>query len=187
MPSDQASPTPAVTPAIKAVEAPLLEVLDRLTVTYELHRHAPVYTVSESADLKATIPGGHSKNLFVKDKKGQRALLVAESTEQVDLKGVAKRLGMGRVSFVSGDQMQETLGVIPGSVTPFALLNVRIDPKSPPPFHLVFDSRLMCHSPVSFHPLHNEATLSLSPNDLILFARTMGYEPHMFDLGLPDA
>lgn len=174
-------------PQISAIEAPLIAELKGLGIDYKIYRHAPVFTVEESAGLRGTIPPGHSKNLFVKDKKGRRALLVAESEEMVDLKAVAPIIGLGRVSFVRGEVMQETLGVVPGSVTPFALLNARVPEGEVADFQLVLDTRLMRHDTVHFHPLHNAATMAVTPNDLIKFVSVMGYPPTLMDLGSPSA
>ena len=172
---------------IAATESPLLAVLRDLGIAYQIYRHAPVFTVEESTDLRGVIPPGHSKNLFVKDKKGGRALLVALSEAQVDLKAVAPVLGLGRLSFVRGEAMQDTLGVVPGSVTPFALLNARVAAAENAPFSVALDARLMAHPVVHFHPLHNAATLGVPPEGLIRFVEAMGYKPRLLDLGNPHS
>src|SRR5262245_57750961 len=97
--------------------------LDRLGVAYVTHAHAPVFTVAESGDLTARLPGAHTKNLFLKDKKGALFLVCAAAESRIDLNALSKALGAGRFSFGAPDLLHEALGVTPGSVTIFALIN----------------------------------------------------------------
>ena len=105
-----------------------LEELGIASVTVE---HEPVFTVEESQSLRERLPGAHTKNLFLVDKDGRAALVVAKDDTRVDLKSVAKRLGIGRPSFGKPERLLELLGVTPGSVTPFALIN---DPEGASPW-----------------------------------------------------
>lgn len=158
--------------AAPATEADLFALFDRLGIAHRTTEHRPVFTVEEGADLKAQMPGGHSKNLFLKDKKGKLFLLCALGDSVIDLNAVSKVLGSGRFSFGSAERLMENLGVTPGSVTIFALIN---DPEQR--VTLVLDEGFFSHDPVNFHPLRNDATTAISPADLLTFIRALGREP----------
>lgn len=155
-----------------ATEDDLFALFDALGIKHTTTRHRPVFTVEEGADLKAQMPGGHSKNLFLKDKKGAIFLLCALGDTAIDLNAVSKVLGAGRFSFGSAERLKEYLGVEPGSVTIFALIN---DPERR--VTLVLDEGLLAHDPVNFHPLKNDATTAISPADLLKFIASLGREP----------
>lgn len=146
--------------------------LDALGIAHATTGHRPVFTVAESADVKAMMPGGHTKNLFLKDKKGALFLLCAIAETQIDLNAVSKLIGAGRFSFGSGARLQETLGITPGSVTLFALIN---DPDRR--VRLILDEALLSHDPIHFHPLSNDATTAISPADMMRFVRALGRVP----------
>lgn len=149
-----------------------LRALDIETSTID---HAPVFTVEESSKLDRDIPGGHTKNLFLKDKKGRLFLVVALNDASIDLKAIHQRIGArGRVSFGSAEQLVETLGVQPGSVTPFSLINDEQGVVTP-----VFDAAMMAHEVLNFHPLSNDATTTIRRDDLMRFARACGHEPQV--------
>lgn len=145
---------------------------DALGIAHVTHRHRPVFTVDEGRDLKASMPGGHTKNLFLKDKKGAIFLLCAISDTAIDLVAVSKLVGSGRFSFGSPERLMQHLGVEPGSVTLFALIN---DPERT--VTLILDEALFAHDPVNFHPLKNDATTAISPADMLKFVRSLGREP----------
>ncbi|MGH6949941.1 MAG: prolyl-tRNA synthetase associated domain-containing protein, partial [Vitreimonas sp.] len=126
----------------------------------------------EGADLKAQMPGGHTKNLFLKDKKGALFLLSAIADTVIDLNAVSKAIGAGRFSFGSAERLMQHLGVEPGSVTLFALIN---DPERR--VTLLLDEALLAHDPVNFHPLRNDATTAVSPDGMLAFIRALGREP----------
>lgn len=155
-----------------ATEDDLFARFDALGIKHTTTRHRPVFTVEEGADLKAQMPGGHSKNLFLKDKKGALFLLCALGETVIDLNAVSKLLGAGRFSFGSAERLKAHLGVEPGSVTIFALIN---DPERR--VTLVLDEALMAHDPVNFHPLKNDATTAISPADLLKFIAALGRDP----------
>ena len=155
-----------------ATESELFAFFDAHGIAHHTTRHRPVFTVEEGADLKARMPGGHSKNLFLKDKKGAIFLLCALGDTRIDLNAVSKALGAGRFSFGSPERLMEHLGVEPGSVTLFALIN---DPDRR--VTLVLDEGLFAHDPVNFHPLRNDATTAISPADMLKFVRSLGREP----------
>lgn len=145
---------------------------DTLGIAHVTHRHRPVFTVAESHDLKASMPGGHTKNLFLKDKKGAIFLISAIADTVIDLNATSKALGAGRFSFGSPELLRQTLGVEPGSVTVFALIN---DPEGR--VQVVLDEALFAYDPVNFHPLRNDATTAVSPADMLKFVRATGHEP----------
>jgi Ala-tRNA(Pro) deacylase len=146
--------------------------LDALGIAHTTHRHAPVFTVAESHGIKASMPGGHTKNLFLKDKKGALFLVCAIADTAIDLNALSKALGAGRFSFGSAERLMRHLGVEPGSVTLFALIN---DPDRT--VTLVLDEALFAHDPVNFHPLKNDATTAISPADMLKFIHSLGREP----------
>lgn len=162
----------------------LFALLDRLGIAHRTVAHEAVFTVEESRDIKAAMPGGHSKNLFLKDKAGRLTLAVALAETRVDLVGLGKRLGAkGRYSFASGDLMTATLGVIPGAVTPFALMNESAKAVG----SVVVDAALMAYDPVWFHPLENTASTAIAPGDLLRFLRHCGVSPLILPLADPLA
>lgn len=145
--------------------------------------HRPVFTVAESQEIKAGIPGAHSKNLFLKDRKGRLFLVIAEAETRIDLKRLHEPLGAsGRLSFGSPELLREVLGVEPGSVTPFALMNDRAARVT-----VILDAALMERDPVNFHPLVNSRTTSIGRAGLLAFLRATGHEAAVLRLSDPAA
>lgn len=144
--------------------------LDALGIAHSTVWHRPVFTVEEGADLKALMPGTHTKNLFVKDKKGALFLISAASETKIDLNALSKLLGAGRFSFGSAELLQEALGVTPGSVTLYAVMN-----DAEGRVRLVCDEALFAHDPVNFHPLTNTGTTATRGEDLLRFAEAAGH------------
>ena len=164
----------------RATPADLFRLFADLAIENRTVEHEAVFTVEQSRAIKEDIPGGHSKNLFVKDKKGRLFLIVAQADTRIDLKRVHEALGAsGRVSFGSADLLREVLGVEPGSVTPFAVMNDRARRVA-----VVLDARLMANGFVNFHPLVNTATTTVSREGLLAFLRATGHEP--VTLALPE-
>ncbi len=161
---------------VAAAEARLTARLAALGIAFTMHRHAPVFTVEEARALRGDLPGGHAKNLFLKDKKGRLFLAVVEEATPVDLKRLEKALGAARLSFGRAELLAEVLGVTPGAVTPFAAMNA-----APGTVTVVLDRALTEQDPVHFHPLRNDATLAVSPDGLLAFLRGAGHEPVLFD------
>lgn len=155
-----------------ATRQDLFDLLDRLGVPHRTHDHPPVFTVAESASIKLAMPGGHTKNLFLKDKNGRLLLLCALAETKIDLNALAKAMKAGRFSFGAPDLMQEALGVTPGSVTVFALINDRLGRVT-----LLLDDALFDVDPVNFHPLGNDATTAVSPGGLLRFLEETGHAP----------
>jgi len=156
----------------------LLEYLDCLGFETQTHRHEAVFTVDESQSVRDRMEGGHTKNLFLKDKKGNCFLLTAQEDSVVNLKTLHKLLGgASRFSFAKAELMQEYLGVTPGSVTAFGIINDRQN-------HVVFaiDQKLMDHEKINCHPLTNEATTTIRRADLMAFAEACGHPPLIVNL-----
>ncbi|GAA3092772.1 prolyl-tRNA synthetase associated domain-containing protein [Rhizobium viscosum] len=151
----------------------LLAFLDGLGIAHTTKDHAPVFTVAESVALRDEIPGGHTKNLFVKDKKDRYFLLTVEENAVVDLKQVHTLIGAsGRVSFGKPEKLMEYLGVIPGAVTALGAIN---DTGNDVTF--VLDADLMRDDVINCHPLSNDATTSIASADLIRFMEATGHKP----------
>lgn len=160
--------------------AGLMRRLDELGIATRTHEHPPLFTVEQSRALRGAIPGGHIKNLFLKDKKGALFLLVAEEEAEIDLKSLHRRLGSARLSFGRPELLDEVLGVRPGAVTPFAAIN---DPLGR--VRLFLDTALRAFATINAHPLENVATTSIALDDLIAFLRATGHEPQWIDLAAP--
>ena len=151
----------------------LYRFLDELGIRHQTKHHAPVFTVAESVALRDEIPGGHTKNLFVKDKKDRFFLLTVEENAVVDLKTVHTLIGAAsKVSFGKPEKLMEYLGVIPGSVTVFGAIN---DTGHDVTF--VLDKDLMEHDIINGHPLSNDATTSIGRDDLLRFLEATGHTP----------
>jgi len=164
-------------PAPPASREDLFRFLDGLGIAHQTHDHAPIFTVEEGEALKLDMPGGHTKNLFLKDKKGALILISALQSTQVALKQLHHTLGCGRLSFGKAELLEEALGVTPGSVTAFAILN---DPEHKVRF--ILDEALMAHEIVNFHPLKNDATTAIRSDDLLSFIRALGRTPEIVKL-----
>lgn len=159
-------PTPPTTPE------QLQARLDELGITTRTYEHPPVFTVDEAGRLRGELPGGHCKSLFLKDKKGALWLVVALEDRPVDLKRLAGRVGAARLSFGRPELLWEVLGVTPGAVTPFALIN-----DTEHRVRVVLDAEMMSLPLLNYHPLVNTATTALSPEGLKQFLAACGHEP----------
>lgn len=153
----------------------LFAALDSLGIAYSTVHHEPLFTVEQSRAVVAAIPGGHTKNLFLRDKKGAIFLVVALQDAEIDLKSLHRLLGAnGRFSFGSADLLREVWGVEPGSVTPFGAIN---DPERR--VAVVLDAAMMRHETLNYHPLINTMTTAIARDDLIRFLRWSGHEPRI--------
>ena len=153
----------------------LFASLDRLGIAHLTISHQPLFTVEQSQSLRGTIAGGHTKNLFLRDKKGALFLVTALEDAAIELKSLHRRLGAtGRFSFGSADLMMETLGVTPGAVTPFGAIN-----DSDRRVTVVLDAALMEHAIINAHPLVNTMTTSVARNDLVKFLEATGHPPRI--------
>ncbi|MBO6561647.1 MAG: prolyl-tRNA synthetase associated domain-containing protein [Nisaea sp.] len=156
----------------------LLAHLDATGVAYDLHRHPPLFTVEDSKALRGELPGGHCKNLFLRDRKGKMWLLVTLEDRPIDLKQLGAAFGGARLSFGSADRLMTYLGVIPGAVSPFALIN-----DTGREVNVVLDKEMLEFDPLNYHPLSNEMTIAVSPAGLQAFLADLGYAPEILDLG----
>jgi Ala-tRNA(Pro) deacylase len=156
----------------------LLARLKDLGIQSRTVSHPPVFTVEEAKALRGELPGGHVKNLFLRNKKGAMWLIVAEEDRPIDLKALGEKISAGRVSFGSADRLMQYLGVLPGSVTPFGVIN-----DSGHEVQVVLDQALLAHDPINVHPLTNDRTTAISPKDLLTFLDATGHKPQIIDLG----
>lgn len=155
-----------------ATQNDLMAKFEELGIDTKIVEHAPLFTVEDSKALRGQIDGGHTKNLFVKDKKGALFLLVVGEDAVIDMKTMHKRLECARLSFGKPDLLLEKLGINPGSVTALSVIN---DPDAQ--VRIIFDAELMKHDTINCHPLRNDATLSIKREDLITFVRACGHDP----------
>jgi Ala-tRNA(Pro) deacylase len=156
--------------------ADLFAFLDAHGVPHRTLEHQAVFTVGESEEVKAGLPGGHTKNLFLKDARGQLWLVSALQDTRIDLKALPRAIGAAKLSFGSAALMAETLGVTPGAVTAFGLIN-----DADHRVRFVLDAALAGADPVNFHPLENTATTSVSQAGLRRFLAAIGVEPLIVD------
>ena len=157
--------------------------LDVLGIRVTTHRHPPLFTVDEARALRGDLPGGHCKCLFLKDKKGALWLVVTLEDRRVDLKALERRVGAGgRLSFARPDLLREALGVEPGAVTPFALINDAAGRVG-----VVLDQDMLACELLNYHPLVNDATTAIAPRDLLAFIAACGHRPVVFDFDAAPA
>jgi Ala-tRNA(Pro) deacylase len=153
----------------------LFAFLDRLGIVHTTVRHPALFTVEQSQALRGKIPGGHTKNLFLRDKRGAFYLVVAQEDAAIALKDLHRRIGAsGRFSFGSAEAMGELLGVVPGSVTPFAAINDTAGQVT-----IVLDRPMLVNDVLNFHPLVNTMTTSISRDGLLKFLAATGHEPRV--------
>jgi Ala-tRNA(Pro) deacylase len=156
----------------------LFAFLDRLGIAHPSVSHPPVFTVEEAKRLRGQVPGTHTKNLFLKDRRDAVFLVVAREETVIELKTLHQGLGAGRFSFGSADLMRQLIGVEPGSVTPFAAINDvggRVT--------VVLDRAMMDGPVLNFHPLVNTMTTSIASGDLVRFLEATGHAPRIALVG----
>ncbi|MGD0026678.1 MAG: prolyl-tRNA synthetase associated domain-containing protein [Xanthobacteraceae bacterium] len=153
----------------------LFAYLDSLGIAHKTVTHPPVFTVEEARALRGKVAGGHTKNLFLRDKKGATYLVVAPENAVIELKSLHRLLGAsGRFSFGSAELLREMLGVEPGSVTPFAVINDKAFRVT-----VVLDAAMMAHGVLNFHPLVNTGTTTISREGLLKFLEATGHHPRI--------
>ena len=158
----------------------LLQRLLSLGLSTTTHDHLPVFTVDEAKKIHDGIAGGHCKNLFCKDEKAMLWLIVALEDAVINLKTAPGKIGSRRLSFGKPDLLMEILGVEPGSVTPFGLINdeaVRVN--------VILDEAMMGCEVLNFHPLRNDATTSIKSSDLVRFIASCGHAPRIVAVSDP--
>ena len=153
----------------------LFAALNALGIAHRSVKHPPLFTVEQSRSLRGQIPGGHTKNLFLRDKKHALYLVVALEDAEIDLKSLHRLLGAsGRFSFGSADLLREVWGVEPGAVTPFGAIN---DPQGR--VTVVLDAAMMEHATLNYHPLINTMTTAIARDDLVKFLESTGHMPRI--------
>ena len=157
-------------------EPALYALLDELGIARRTEEHRAVFTVAEGADVKARLPGGHTKNLFLKDKSGAFVLISALGSTEIRLNQLHKRIGTKRLSFGKPEALLDLLGVVPGSVTVFSVLHDK-----GAQVRLILDKALFAHDAVWFHPMRNTASTRIAPQDIVRFAEATGHTPTLID------
>ncbi len=153
----------------------LFTYLAALDIAHTTVKHPPLFTVEQSRILRGHIPGGHTKNLFLRDKKNELYLVVALEDAEIDLKGLHRQLGAnGRFSFGAPNLLREAWGVEPGAVTPFGAINDREGRIT-----VVLDAAMMEHETLNYHPLVNTMTTSIARDDLVKFLKATGHSPRI--------
>jgi Ala-tRNA(Pro) deacylase len=168
-------------PSIEALEEPLMQKFVALGIEVETHRHDALHTVAASQQQRGNLPGGHIKNLFLRDKKRTKWLVTVDEDRDIDLKLLRHVVGAsGNLSFGAAEMMRDCLGVEPGSVTPFAVMNDGLNRVA-----FILDAGLMAHDLIYAHPLHNEATVAIRRGDLLRFAEKCSHLPTLVDFDRP--
>ena len=155
----------------------LFAFLDSLGIVYRTVTHPPLFTVADSQKLRGTIPGAHTKNLLLRDKRDTVVLAVALEDAVIDLKGLHRLLGASRFSFASAAVMRALIGVEPGAVTPFAAINDKAGRVS-----VVLDAAMMAEPVLNYHPLVNTMTTALSGDHLVKFLEATWHRPRILAL-----
>ena len=168
-----------MTQALKLDTDGLFARLGMLGIEFLNHQHPPLHTVAESQALRGELPGAHIKNLFLRDKKRRYFLVTVSEDRDVDLKWLRRAVGaQGTLSFGSADALMDLLGVLPGAVTPLAVVNDREGAVT-----AFLDASLADANPINAHPLRNDMTIALSGPDLIEFMGAEGHSPELLDFG----
>jgi Ala-tRNA(Pro) deacylase len=152
----------------------LFAYLDRLGIAHRTVSHPPLFTVEQSRALRGTIPGGHTKNLFLRDKKDALFLVVALEDAAIDLKSLHRRLDAGRFSFGSAETLRAVWGVEPGAVTPFGAVN-----DTEGRVTVVLDAAMLRYDILNYHPLVNTMTTAIGRDDLVRFLAATGHIPRI--------
>lgn len=161
----------------KASREDLFERLETLGIPTTTVEHEAVFTVEESEKLERDLPGGHTKNLMLKDAKGRLFLVIAQAHTQVQLKSLHKLIGSARLSFAKPEILRDVLGVEPGSVTALSLIN-----DTEQKVGVVIDDELLKYDIINCHPLENTATTAIARDDLMRFIQACGHEPLVLKL-----
>lgn len=156
----------------------LFVVFKHLNINYTLHHHKPLFTVADGLKIEAGIPGRHNRNLFIRDKRERMFLVSALNETKIDLKKLAPAIGADRFSFGSPERLWARLGVKPGSVCPFAIINDTDKMVTP-----VLDAEMMRQDLINFHPLINTMTVGVAPAGLLAFYAHIGRDPVILEMG----
>ena len=167
----------------KAGEAELYALFGEHGIAYDHHTHPPLFTVADSQALRGDLPGGHVKNMFMKDKKGAIWLATCLEDRRIRIRDLEKEIGAKGLSFAREELLWEVLGVRPGAVTPFGLINDRAAQR----VRVALDAQMLERDPLNFHPLHNEATTTISKDGFLKFLALTGQEPVLVDFDRLEA
>lgn len=154
----------------------VFNALDQLSITHRSISHAPMRTVADSMAMRDGVPGGYSKNLFLRNRKGKMVVVTLLEHRTVDLKAFGQKLGIGKPSFASEQRMMSYLGVIPGAVTPLAVINDKTKAVT-----AVLDKALLQQDPLHFHPCDNSMTTTLAADDLLKYMTHFHQTPVVMD------
>jgi len=166
----------------KAGQAELYDLFAAEGIAWEHHEHPPLHTVEESRAMRGDLPGAHIKNMFMKDKKSRLWLVTCLEDRRIRIRDLEKEVGGKNMSFGKPDLLWEVLGVKPGAVTPFGLMN-----DTGHRVTVVLDRQMLEHDPINAHPLHNEATTAIAGADLLRFLGLTGHEPVIVDFDRLEA
>lgn len=172
----QLSEATAAMPDPAEREAAVYRRFSELGITWRTHEHPAVFTVEQARDLRGTLPGTHTKNLFLEDRKGRHWLVAAREELSVDLNALAKQIGAPRFSFGKTERMMELLRVPPGSVNPFAVMNDHEERVT-----MILDEKLT-DGMLNFHPMRNDRTTAITARDLMRFLKHCRHEPMVVNL-----
>lgn len=148
--------------------------LESLNITFATVSHPPMFTVKDSKSHRINNPGGYSKNLFLRNKKGRMCLVTLQEDREINLRALGEMVGLGRVSFASAERLMLYLGVIPGAVTPLAVINDKSLRVS-----AYIDAALLEQNPLHFHPCDNTQTTTLTADDLMRFMQACDHHPQI--------
>jgi Ala-tRNA(Pro) deacylase len=144
---------------------------------YLTYEHEPLFTVEDGKGVQGNIPGAHTKNLFLKDKKNTFFLVSVLEHKRVDLKVLSKSYGKGGLSFASSDDLKAMLNVVPGSVTPYGLIfDTQMQVK------YLLDQDFMNAQIVNFHPLRNDMTVSVTLKSFVEFLGLIEHPPEIIEI-----
>ncbi|MEM7423980.1 MAG: YbaK/EbsC family protein [Pseudomonadota bacterium] len=163
-------------------EADLYALFDAHGIAYAHNTHPPLHTVEESKRLRGELPGAHVKNMFLKDKKSQLWLVTCLEHRKIRIRDLEKQIGAPKASFGKPDLLWDALGIRPGAVSPFGLIN---DPAQR--VHAVLDRQMLEVDPINAHPLHNEATTTVKSSDFLRFFELVGHQPAIVDFDALEA
>ncbi len=155
----------------------LMARLTELGIEYTLHHHKAVFTVAEAQTVERGMEGTHCRNLFLRDKKKNNFLVVLRHETDVDMKKLAPLIGADKISFGSADRLFEYLGVRPGSVCPYAIINDKSNDVK-----IILEKAMLEGDIVNYHPLLNTMTIGTTPANLVRFIESTGHTPHIVDL-----
>ena len=163
-------------------EAELYALFRQHGIGWTRHSQPPLHTVEENRALRGELPGAHVKNMFLKDRKGQLWLVTCLEDRQIRIRDQEKEIGAQKCSFAKPEVLWQAVGLRPGAVSPFGLIN---DPGHA--VRVVLDRQMLNFDPINAHPLHNEATMAISVADFRRFLRITGHEPLLVDFDALEA